>query len=180
MRGRYQVPWEKREQIDAPKGTLNLRGKNPGDMWEIKEEKLTKHDRAVGRIGNFSYTDPLHTMEYHPKGKNPGDVWDTPTRPFPGAHFAVFPEELVDPIIKACCPPKGVVLDPFAGSGTSLRVARRLGRSFIGVEINPEYVELCLKRVKADGYRKPPEGVNPLSDYIDLYQANQKEEKEDV
>ena len=144
----------------------------------VKEPtKLTKHDQAVGRIGNFSYADSLHVKSNHPKGKNPGDVWDIPTQPFPGAHFAVFPEKLVEPIIKACCPPKGVVLDPFAGSGTCLRVARRLGRSFIGVEINPEYVELCLKRVKADGYRKPPEGVNPLSDYVDLHPANQKEEK---
>jgi len=158
----------------------NPLGKNPGDLWTVEEEKLTKHDIAVGRTGNFSYTDPLHTKEYHPKGKNPGDLWRIPTTPFSGAHFAVFPIKLIEPIIKAGCPKGGIVLDPFAGSGTSLRVARRLGRSFIGVEINPEYVELCLKRVKADRYRKPPEGVNPLSDYIDLHQANQKEEKEDV
>ncbi len=79
----------------------NPLGKNPGDLWGVEEEKLTKHDIAVGRIGNFSYTDPLHTKEYHPQGKNPGDLWRISTQPFSGAHFAVFPSALIEPIIKA-------------------------------------------------------------------------------
>ncbi|MBA7650070.1 hypothetical protein ES703_57871 [subsurface metagenome] len=210
-------------------------GKNPGDLWEVEEEKLTKHDIAVGRIGNFSYTDPLHTKEYHPKGKNPGDFWRIPTMPFPGAHFAVFPPKLIKPIIKAGCPrwicsrcgkPRkritekkgytehpqregrnvkavqfskeenkyvsggtlglisqeetvgwsdcgcgekwnpGVVVDPFAGSGTALRVARKLGRRFIGIEINPEYAAMAEERIRSDKYSPAPPGVVKLTNIM--------------
>ena len=63
-----------------------------------------KHDIAVGRMGNFSYDDPLHSRPLHPLGKNPGDLWTIPTQPFPEAHFATFPEKLVEPLIKCGCP----------------------------------------------------------------------------
>jgi len=139
---------------------LNPLGKNPGDV-------LTKHEIATGRIGNFSYDDPLHNKAYNPKGKNPGDYWEIPTYPFPGAHFAVFPPALIEPIIKAGCPKNGVVLDPFAGSGTALRVARKLGRRFIGIEINPEYAAMCERRVRADKYQAPPDGVPTLTELLD-------------
>ncbi|GAH40851.1 unnamed protein product, partial [marine sediment metagenome] len=58
----------------------------------------------------------------------------------------------------------GVVLDPFAGSGTALRVARRLGRRFIGIEISPEYAKMARQRVRADKYQEPPGGVPTLSE----------------
>ena len=142
-------------------------GNRPADILKGLAEKLTKHEVATGRIGNFSYDDPLHNKAYHPKGKNPGDMWDIPTYPFPGAHFAVFPPALIEPIIKAACPKNGVVLDPFAGSGTALRVARKLGRQFIGIDINPEYVGMSKRRVKADSYSPPPEGVPALTEMFD-------------
>ena len=56
----------------------------------------------------------------------------------------------------------GVVLDPFCGSGTALRVARRLGRHFIGIDIVPEYVEMAHRRIRGDKYREPPKGVVQL------------------
>jgi len=56
----------------------------------------------------------------------------------------------------------GVVFDPFCGSGTALRVARRLGRRFIGIDIVPEYVEMARRRIRGGKYREPPEGVTPL------------------
>jgi len=86
--------------------------------------------------------------EPHPLGKNPGDVWIIPTQPFPEAHFATFPERLVEPMIKAGCPPNGIVLDPFIGSGTVAKVATRLRRQWIGIELNPEYVEMAYRRLK--------------------------------
>jgi len=61
----------------------------------------------------------------------------------------------------------GIVLDPFAGSGTALRVARRLGRRFIGIEINPEYAAMCERRLKSDTYQPPPEGVQPLTEIFE-------------
>ena len=76
----------------------------------------------------------------HPLGKNKRSVWKIPVRSFPGAHFAVFPADLVRPCILAGCPKNGAVLDPFAGSGTVGDVATELGRDAILVELNPVYV----------------------------------------
>lgn len=81
----------------------------------------------------------------HPDGKNPGDVWNIATQPFPGAHFATFPQELARRCIVAGCKPGGVVLDPFSGSGTTGLVAQKNGRKYVGIDINPEYLDLSLK-----------------------------------
>jgi DNA modification methylase len=59
----------------------------------------------------------------------------------------VFPEALVEPCVKAGCPPGGLVLDPFMGSGTTAVVCRRLGRHYLGFELIPEYVELARRRL---------------------------------
>lgn len=116
-------------------------------------------------------------------GRNRRSVWTIATQPFPEAHFATFPEKLVEPCILAgtsphACPVcrapwkrvverertgerweptctcegndgsgKCIVLDPFAGSGTTLLVAERLGRQAVGIEINPEYVEMAKRRL---------------------------------
>ena len=88
----------------------------------------------------------------HPLGRNKRCVWRVPTRPFKEAHFATFPEALIETPIKVGCPESGVVLDPFMGSGTVAVVARRLGRNFIGIELNPAYIEIALKRFKDAGF----------------------------
>jgi len=80
-------------------------------------------------------------------GRNPGDVWSIPTSPFPGAHFATMPSELVRRCILAGCPDDGTVLDPFAGSGTTLKVARSLGRKSVGIELNPDYIDIIRDRI---------------------------------
>lgn len=82
--------------------------------------------------------------------RNRRTVWAISTKPYPEAHFATFPPELPEICIKAGCPRGGVVLDPFAGSGTTGMVALRHGRSFIGIELNPEYVELARCRILND------------------------------
>ena len=92
----------------------------------------------------------------HPKGKNPGDYWSICTMPFKGAHFAVYPEEICVKPILSSCPPKGIVLDPMCGSGTTLAVAKKLGRGYIGIEINPKYVDITTQRL----FRISP--LNPL------------------
>lgn len=88
----------------------------------------------------------------HPLGKNPGDVWEISTQPAPpearGKHFALFPEKLIIPMILAGCPVGGLVLDPFMGAGTTAVVAKKLGRNYLGIEINPEFVEIAEKRLK--------------------------------
>lgn len=80
-------------------------------------------------------------------GRNRRTVWTIPTQPTPEAHFATFPEALVEPCIKAGSAIGDTVLDPFSGSGTVALVARRLNRSSIGIELNPEYVEIQRRRL---------------------------------
>lgn len=83
--------------------------------------------------------------QYSEGGRNPGDVWDIATRPFPGAHFATFPEELPRRCIASGCKPGGVVLDPCSGSGTTGAAAQALGRRYIGIDINADYLKLSLE-----------------------------------
>jgi DNA modification methylase len=74
------------------------------------------------------------------------DVWRIQGEGFADAHFAVMPAEIVKRCIIAGCPPAGTVLDPFAGSGTTLKVAIEMGRKAIGIELNPQYAEMIEKR----------------------------------
>lgn len=74
------------------------------------------------------------------------DVWTVSTRPFKGAHFAVFPPDLARPCILAGCPVGGQVIDPFGGSGTVAMVASELGRDSIYIDLNPDYTEMARKR----------------------------------
>ncbi|WP_019060027.1 DNA-methyltransferase [Streptomyces prunicolor] len=85
-------------------------------------------------------------VDGHPLGRNPGDVWSIPTRPYSAAHFAVFPIDLPLRCIKAGCRPGGTVLDPFSGSGTTGAAARRLGRPYIGIDLNSAYHDLAKQR----------------------------------
>lgn len=89
---------------------------------------------------------PSKTLGALKETRNPGDVWSISTQPYPEAHFAVFPAELPIRCIKAGCKPGGTVLDPFSGSGTTGDAARRLGRKYVGVDLNPEYHDLAVKR----------------------------------
>ena len=84
---------------------------------------------------------------------------DTATKPYKGAHFAVFPEELIETPIKAGCPKGGIVLDPFMGSGTTASVAKRLNRNYVGIELNPEYHALIHERLDKTAR------IKPLSEY---------------
>jgi DNA modification methylase len=80
--------------------------------------------------------------------RNKRSVWTITTKPYSGAHFAVMPADLVKPCIMAGCREGGVVLDPFSGSGTTAMVARDLSCRYVGIELNPEYVEISLKRLE--------------------------------
>lgn len=79
--------------------------------------------------------------------RNKRSVWSIATQPYPEAHFATFPTKLVEPSILAGCPTGGLVLDPFAGSGTVLAVAKQLGRQAVGIELNATYIALAEKRL---------------------------------
>lgn len=81
--------------------------------------------------------------------RHPRSVWTITTAGFSGLHFAAMPEELAEKILLAGCPPGGTVLDPFGGAGTTALVARRLRRSSVLVELNPEYAALAAERCRA-------------------------------
>jgi DNA modification methylase len=87
-------------------------------------------------------------LKYHPNGSKPSDVWDilpedTQNR---HEHFAPYPEDLCKIPILATCPPNGLVLDPFCGTGTTMLVASHLGRKSVGIDIAPEYLEIADRR----------------------------------
>jgi site-specific DNA-methyltransferase (cytosine-N4-specific) len=83
--------------------------------------------------------------------RNRRSVWAIPTQSFDGAHFATFPEALVEPCILAGSRPGDIVFDPFMGSGTVASVAQRLGRRWLGAELNPEYIALQAARTRQPG-----------------------------
>lgn len=80
------------------------------------------------------------------KTRNKRSVWSVSTQSYEGAHFATFPEKLIEPCILAGSPAGGVVLDPFGGSGTTGRVAIKHNRNAILIELNPDYIKQIDKR----------------------------------
>lgn len=100
----------------------------------------------LGASGRRSGGNPSVYGGGQQKGRNPGDVWSITTKPYPAAHFAVFPIELPFRCIQAGCKPGGTVLDPFSGSGTTGAAARQLDRRYIGIDLNPAYHDLAKER----------------------------------
>jgi site-specific DNA-methyltransferase (adenine-specific) len=78
--------------------------------------------------------------------RNKRSVWWVSPKPYRGAHFATFPPDLIEPCILAGCPEGGLVLDPFAGSGTTAQVAIKNNRKAVLIELNPEYLPLIEER----------------------------------
>ncbi len=124
---------------------------------------FTEHSRMKGGRGHFgkiggtpekgkNQDNPnLHRgrwdLAFHPKGRNKRTVWSVPLSKFRDTHFAVFPENLIEPCILAGAPTNGVVLDPFIGSGTTALVSKKNSRHYIGIDINPEYCNMASDRL---------------------------------
>lgn len=106
---------------------------------------ISKQD-AVGKRGYVGFNERYFSKDSAPM-RNKRSVWTVTTKPFKGAHFATFPQDLIEPCILAGCPEGGVVLDPFGGSGTTGLVSRRHRRNAILCELNPEYVQIAEKRL---------------------------------
>lgn len=115
---------------DAIKEIAKYAGDDRGSRTDNR--RGTKYNSVSGKTGEF---------------RNKRTIWSINTKPFKGAHFAVFPEELVETPIKAGCPESGIVLDPFMGSGTTAVVAKKLNRNYIGFELNPEYIKIANERI---------------------------------
>jgi DNA modification methylase len=152
----HLTPKEKAAAMAALNGMLaDLRaGKLADFRMIIRGQQRTTHsdqEKVSGRAKEMR-DKGFYFLKYHPKGSKPSDVWDiipedTQNRE---SHFAPYPADLCRLPIVATCPPGGTVLDPFCGTGTSLIVARRLGRKSIGIDISKSYVELARQRIVAD------------------------------
>lgn len=163
---RSEIIWAKRNCMpesvtDRPTRAheqIFLLSKSPRYFYDadaIREDAVYESDarhlrldrtQTEGRIGGSARL----TTGNPTNGRNKRDVWTVTTQPFAGAHFATFPPKLIEPCILAGAPEGGVVLDPFAGAGTTGLVALRHNRSFVGCELNPEYVELARDRIRDD------------------------------
>jgi DNA modification methylase len=130
--------WDMDGRPDEKKHGGELRKSKCPDGWDTKNGT----HGTIHREGR----EPGATAEI-PEGRNLRNVWIIPTQSYNGAHFATFPEEIPRRCISAGCPQDGTVLDPFAGSGTTLKVACDLNRKSIGIELNPDYCKLIKERV---------------------------------
>ena len=110
---------------------------------------------ASGALGGENQ----HNMERRDyeeiKGANKRDVWTVTTKPYKGAHYATFPPDLIKPMILAGCPPGGIVLDPFVGSGTTVATAIKLGRKGIGIDLNIKYLTENARQRIAEAQMQP-------------------------
>lgn len=113
------------------------------DKGYLTDHKFRPHNGAVSGKGIGGYR--MGSVE---NGANKRSVWTVTTKPYSDAHFATFPEDLIVDMIKAGCPEKGTVLDPFMGAGTTALVAAKLNRNFIGFELNPDYLQIAKKRLE--------------------------------
>lgn len=102
-----------------------------------------KHGEERGRPGNHLGA----SIPWEGNTRNKRTVWEVATQPFPEAHFATFPQKLIEPCIMAGCPEYGWVLDPFAGAGTTLYTSALLCRNSEGIELNEEYCKLIERRM---------------------------------
>ena len=123
------------------------------------EQQLDKYTEPINRWGGTivkrlngsdEYGVKQRIRDYRPikDGKNKRSVWTINTRPFKEAHFATFPEALIETPIKAGCPTGGLILDPFMGAGTTAVVAHKLGRHYLGIELNPNYIKIAEERIR--------------------------------
>ena len=120
----------------------------------IKGQQRTTHSNSTkvsGRAKELE-TRGFYFLKYHPDGAKLGDVWDIMPEDTQGRklHFAPYPSDLCRTPILTTCPPTGIVLDPFCGTGTTMAVAYETGRKSIGIDISESYINYAVERVGVD------------------------------
>lgn len=124
---------------------------NPHERWPKRlypnGNNQTLHDYKHSGYYKEDGSELFRRDEDGLPARNKRSVWTVTTKPFSGAHFAVFPDDLIEPCILAGSPEGGTVLDPFNGAGTTGIVSIRHNRNYIGIELNPAYIELTKQRM---------------------------------
>lgn len=138
------TPWTGQRSFRAIRETKNKR-----TVWDVNTGEQDKQQGHGPRHAGFNarYADKI-ASDGIPTKRNKRSVWRINTGGYGGAHFAVMPEKLVEPCILAGSRTGDTVLDPFAGSGTTLAVAQKFGRRGIGIELNPDYIPLIKERLQ--------------------------------
>ena len=111
------------------------------------KRKGSKREQTIPGQGYGTHRPDRDDVAYN-ETRNRRSVWSVATRPYKGAHFATFPPALIEPCILAGSRPGDIVLDPFNGSGTTGQVSLQNGRGYVGLELNPEYVDLTRARLE--------------------------------
>ena len=149
------IPWRVAFALQADGWWLrqDIIWAKPNPMPESVKDRCTKaHEYLFLLTKNQRYyydADAVKEPKADPAGRNRRSVWTVPTQPYKEAHFATFPELLIEPCILAGCPVSGVVLDPFAGAATTGVVALKANRDFAGIELNPAYIAMAERRLEA-------------------------------
>lgn len=133
------------DSIREPHVTFSEKSKMKGGRNHLGKAGGTPELGKNG--GNSNLHKGRWDQAFHPKGRNKRTVWEVPLSKFRDAHFAVFPEQLIEPCILAGSPEGGIILDPFFGAGTVGLVSINKGRKFIGIDINHQYCEIAAKRI---------------------------------
>lgn len=120
----------------------------PLDRWS--GNNLKADGQSVWDEGTGQSTYRNRNMRPNPDGRNKRCVWQVPTKPNSFDHFAVYPEALIEPCLFSGTDKNNIILDCFAGSGTSLLAAMKHNRRFVGIEISEEYCEIAAKRIEAE------------------------------
>ncbi len=148
MKSLVGIPWRVAFALQADGWILrsDIVWHRPSARESVKDRPTHAHEYIFMFAKSQKYYYDRSAMVSE-SGANIHSVWKIGGTPFNGAHCAVFPPELIEPIVLASCPKEGVILDPFAGSGTVGLVARQHQRHFILCDISPENVALAQKRV---------------------------------
>lgn len=150
---KVQIPW-KQNSIRKIYSNINEKSRKDGAkkiyaICKQKQEKLQKKIRGMVENGEY----PTKIL---------GECWEITTQSSHDGHFAIFPEELSKRVILSCSPKCGTVLDPFSGSGTSLKVAKKYDRKYIGIELNPKFKEISEENLEV------VDTTQTLGDFIDI------------
>ena len=130
---------------DSFKGSIPGRKDGPGQDRRSDKDRIAYNQKGNDYGPNGQAFNQMHAVDGVP-ARNKRSVWTVTTQPYPDAHFATYPPDLIKPCIMAGTKPGDVVLDPFGGSGTTGAVALELGRKAILIELNPKYAALIEQR----------------------------------
>jgi site-specific DNA-methyltransferase (adenine-specific) len=139
---------ERKEKFDPSRHKQDKDSPNQAPMLVL--ERIAKNLIIPGQRTHSMHTARVNGDNrdvFDSRGRGVRSVWSMPTAQYRRAHFATWPCKLVRRMILAGCPPGGTVVDPFVGSGTTLEVAEELGCAGIGIDLNPEYLEMARDRI---------------------------------